>query len=109
MNAQKILLLCLICSITIGCSSNPETTCGQKVLLNNDGSLGSLQTRNHIIRLEIGEKFSILDLSGNPIALFLNKAELQKGYPRLYKDFETAIADIESGYSILDASMGTGH
>ncbi|MHC4395149.1 MAG: S41 family peptidase [Planctomycetota bacterium] len=72
-------------------------------------SLGSLQTRNGIIRLESDGKFSILDLSGNPIALFLNKAEFQKGYPRLYKDFETAIANIESGDIILDASMGTDH
>ena len=109
MVVQKIILVWLFCLIAISCSSNLQTTSCQKATLDNVANLGSLQTRNGIIRLELDGKFSILDLSGNPIALFLNEAEFQKDYPRLYKDFETAIANIESGDIILDASMGADH
>jgi hypothetical protein len=39
-------------------SSHSETTCRQKVTLNDSGNIGFLQTRNHIIHLETGSKFS---------------------------------------------------
>ena len=94
-----------MCIIVVGCSSNINTTCCQKMTLNDAASLGSLQTRNRIIRLETGGKFSILELSGNPIAVSLNRAEFQKQFPRLYEDFETTIAGNETGDLIIDASL----
>ena len=105
MNTQKIVLLCLICLIAVGCSSDLKTTSYQRTTLNNAASLGSLQTRNQIIRLETGGKFSILELSGRPIALSLSKTEFQKQFPRLYEDFETAIAGNKTGGFIIDASL----
>ena len=107
MSIRETTLLCVLCTIAFGCSSNSETTCYQKVTLNDSGKIGSLQTRNHIIRLEIGSKFSVLELSGNPIALSLSKTVFQNQFPKLFKDFETAVAKIESGEIVIDASMNT--
>lgn len=107
MKVREISLLCLICTIATGCSSNLKTTGCQKTTFSNAASLGFLQTRNQIIRLEMGGKFSILELSGNPIALSLSKAEFQTGFPKLYEAFETAIAGSEAGDVIIDASMNT--
>ena len=108
MIVRQTILLFVACAI-VGCSYGPNTTRQQEVILKNIPNLGSLQTRNHIIRLETGSKFSILDLSGLPIASSLTKAEFQEKFPQLYKDFETAIAKIEAGDIILDASMNTPH
>ncbi len=106
MNAQKTIFLCLICLIAVGCSSDLKTTSEQRTTLKNAANLGSLRTRNLIIRLEKGDKFSILELSGRPIALSLSKTEFQEQFPRLYEDFETAIADSETVDSvIIDASF----
>lgn len=105
MNRQESILLFILCTIAIGCSSNSEIICCQKVTLNDSGNIGSLQTRNRIIRLETAGKFSVFELSGKPVALSLNKTEFQNKFPKLYKDFETAVAKIESGEIIIDASM----
>jgi hypothetical protein len=105
MNTQKIILLCLICLIAVGCSSDLKNTPYQSTTLKKAANLGSIRTRNLIICLETGEKFSILELSGRPIALSMSKTEFQKQFPRLYEDFETAIADNKTGDFIIDASF----
>ena len=105
MSTQKSILLFILCTIAIGCSPDSEKIYSQKVTLNDSGGIGSLQTRNHIILLETAGKFSVFELSGKPVALSLNKTEFQNKFPKLYKDFETAVAKIESGEIIIDASM----
>jgi carboxyl-terminal processing protease len=68
-------------------------------------SLGSLQTRDRIIRLEIGSRISILDLSGQPIAMFLNETQLRSEFPELYEAFKNLLAIGQSEDLILDASI----
>ena len=105
MSTRENTLLCILCIVVIGCSSNSETSCCQKVTLNYSGNIGFLQTRNHIIRLETSDKFSVFELSGKPIVLSLNKTEFRNKFPKLYKDFETTVAKIATGEIIIDASM----
>ncbi len=107
MNTQKSLLLIILCTIAIGCSSDSEKISYQKITLNDSGDIGSLQTRNHIIRMETAGKFSVFELSGKPLSLSMNKTQFQNKFPKLYKAFETAVAKIESGEIIIDASMGS--
>ena len=107
MNTQKSILLFILCTIAIGCSSDSEKISYQKITLNDSGNIGSLKTRNHIIRLETAGKFSVLKLSGKPVALSMNKTQFQNKFPKLYKAFETAVAKIESGEIIIDASMNS--
>jgi len=71
---------------------------------NTTPSLGFLQTRKRIIRLETGGKFSILDLSGDPTSMSLSRSEFQEKFPRLYKNFETAIAAGVTEDITIDAS-----
>jgi len=105
MSTRENILFFILCTIAIGCSSNSETIYTQKITLDDSGNIGSLQTRNYIIRLETGSKFSVFELSGKPIALSLNKTEFQNKFPKLYKDLETAVAKIAAGDIIIDASM----
>ena len=107
MITQKSILLFILCTISIGCSSDSEKICYQKITLNDSGNIGSLQTRNHIIRMETAGKFSVFELSGKPLTLSMNKTEFQNKFPKLYKNVETAVAKIESGEIIIDASMGS--
>ena len=107
MTMRKIILMCTVCAIVVGCSSNLKTTSCQKTTLGNVASLGSLHSKNRIIRLEVGGKFSILEPSGNIIALSLNNAEFQEKFPQLYEAFETAIAGGEAGDITIDASVNT--
>ncbi len=55
--------------------------------------------------METTGKFSVLELSGKPVALSMNKTQFQNKFPKLYKAFETAVAKFESGEIIIDASM----
>jgi hypothetical protein len=106
MDSRKTIHLCLICLIAVGCSCGLETASDQRTTLKNAANIGSLRTRNLIIRLERGDKYSILELSGRPIALSLSKTEFQEQFPRLYEDFETAIADSEPvDFIMIDASF----
>ena len=107
MTTQKSILLFILCTIAIGCSPNSEKICSQKITLNDSGDIGSLQTRNHIIHLETAGKFSVFELSGKPVALSMDKTQFQNKFPKLYKNFETAVAKIESGEIIIDASMNS--
>lgn len=107
MSTQKSLLLFILCTIAIGCSSNSENFCYQKITWNDSGGIGSLQTRNRIIRMEAAGKLSVFELSGKPVALAMNKTEFQNKFPKLYKDFQTAVAKIETGEIIIDASMNS--
>jgi hypothetical protein len=57
-------------------------------------SLGSVLMRNHIIRLEHGEKFSVLTSDGQVLAHRLNTDEFQQEFPKLYEEINTGVADM---------------
>ena len=106
MYVQQIILVFIACAM-IGCASNPKDTCTQQATGNNVLSLGSLHTRNCIIRLEAGGRFSILAPDGNVVALSLSKSEFQDKFPQLYDVYETAVAGDGAEGIIIDASLNT--
>ncbi len=106
-NLRQVILLLTAIFILIGCSEDSQTTRPQQTALHNGKNLGTLQTREKIIRLETDGKFSILDLNGRPLALSLSKLEFQEKFPLLFKDFEKAIAHGELENITPDASLTT--
>ena len=104
MRVRQIILLFIACTI-LGCASHPKDTCTLQAAGSNVASLGSLHTRNCIVRLETGGKISILDLDGNVVALSLSKSEFQGKFPQLYEAYETAIASDGAEDIIIDASL----
>ncbi len=89
------------------CRSAPEAKSDPDIRLEESSivCLGSLHGRKVIVRLESGSEFSILDLEGNPIALSLSKSDFQARFPKLFEEFETAVADTKRQEIIIDASM----
>ena len=104
-NLRQFILLLTAIFILFGCSEDSQNMRSQQTALHNGKSLGTLQTREKIIRLETDGKFSILDLNRRPVALSLSKPEFQKNFPQLYQDFETALANREGENIIPDASL----
>lgn len=127
---RQIVSLWLLCLIAAGCNSSREKVAGADVCTSTDssdtvspdsaaanlaawpaaiagdtpGSFGFLQTRNSIIRLEAGPRFSLFELGGHPIALSLSKAEFRETFPRLYRAYESAVAESQTGSVTIDAS-----
>ena len=62
-NLRQFILYLTTALLLIGCSKQSQISSHS----NNGKNLGSLQTRDRIIRLETGGKFSILDLITGPI------------------------------------------
>ena len=100
MNLRQFILYLTVALLLTGCSEQSQISSHQS----NGKSLGSLQTREKIIQLETGGKFSILDLNGSPVALSLSKPEFQEKFPLLFRDFEKAIANGELEGITPDAS-----
>ncbi|OHB55036.1 MAG: hypothetical protein A2173_05990 [Planctomycetes bacterium RBG_13_44_8b] len=106
-NLRHLILLLTAALLLIGCSEDSQTTRPQQTALHNGKSLGTLQTREKIIRLETDGKFSVLDLNRRPVALSLSKSEFQEKFPQLYRDFEKAVAREELENITPDASLTT--
>ncbi len=126
MRLQSIVGSCLLCLIAVGCSSNTGADARKKTDLSNTvfpaptaadvtayqtqpaedapRPLGFLLTRESIIRIESGQRFSLFELSGRPIALSLSKAQLQDSFPRLHRAYESAVAESQTGSVTIDAS-----
>ena len=96
MSLRRTILIITAGLVCFGCFEQ-----SQKNIAGNSTSLGTLQTRNNIIRLETGDKYSVLDLQGNPVASSLTKQQFQEKFPQLYNDLEKAIAN---GEITIDAS-----
>jgi len=107
MDIRKLILLLTAVIILSGCSENSKTMRSQQAALNDGKTLGSLQTRDKIIRIEIDGSFSIFELNGRPLALSLNKSEFQNKFPQLYRDYEKAVANGELKNITPDASLTT--
>ena len=104
-NLRQVIFLLTAAFILFGCSEDSQMTRSQQTALNSGKSLGTLQTREKIIRLETDGKFSILDLNRRPVAVSLSKSELQEQFPQFYQDYEKATADREGENIIPDASL----
>ena len=127
MSPLRIISLCMVCVIVIGCSSYPQSNHSQEANsdrtihlnsaaedtavtqsgINTDDTLvlGYLRTRKLLVRLETGGKFSFFELSGYPIVLSLNKIEFREKFPRLYDTFVKGIADGELGNIVIYAGL----
>jgi len=114
MKLQKIafpVCLCVIgvcLSVPVGsCRKAPEAKSASESTLEQSSSvsLGSLHGKKVIVRLEPGSKFSILDAEGDPIALSLSKSDFQGRFPKLFEEFEKALAGADGQEVIIDASM----
>ncbi|MBN1125527.1 MAG: hypothetical protein JXA82_11000 [Sedimentisphaerales bacterium] len=69
-------------------------------------SLGSVRMRNHIIRLEHGEMFSVLTSDGQVLAYRLKTDEFQQKFPELYDEINSAVADmIFANPCLFDAGL----
>ena len=104
-NLRHTILLLTAAFIFIGCSEDSQTPSSRNTVTNNGKNLGTLQTREKIIRLETDGKFSILDLNGSPVALSLSKLDFQEKFPQLFQDYEKAIANGELENITPDASL----
>ena len=104
-NLRHLILLLTAALLLIGCSKDSQTPSSRNTIESNGKSLGTLQTRENIIRLETDGKFSILDSNGRPVAASLSKSEFQEQFPQLFQDFEKAIASGELKNIIPDASL----
>ena len=102
MSALKIVTLSLLSLAAVGCSACRETQ-GTDA----SDSLGSLRTRDVVVRLETGQRFSLFATDGSPIAVSLGKAEFQRRFPRVYHEYEKAVAAGELGDITIDASAHT--
>lgn len=107
MNIRQIILLLTVGLILTGCSEDSQTMRSQQTALNDGKTLGSLQTREKIIRIETDGNFSIFKLNGRALALSLNKSEFQNKFPQLYRDYEKALANGELTNITPDASLRT--
>jgi hypothetical protein len=107
MNIRQIILLLTATIILTGCSEDSQTMRSQQTALNGGKSLGSLQTREKVIRIETDGNFSIFELNGRTLALSLNKSEFQNKFPQLYRDYEKAVASGELANIAPDASLTT--
>ena len=107
MNLRQLILLLTIAIVLAGCSEESQTMRSQQTALNDGKTLGSLQTRDRIIRLETDGNFSIFKLNGRALALSLNKSEFQNKFPQLYRDYEKAVANGELENVTPDASLTT--
>ena len=83
------MILILLCGL-LGC----RTDMGLKAP--DDDSLGSLHTRDHVIRLEAGQRYSVFTADGQMLAQSLDVAQFQQQFPDLYEDLEKAVADTTS-------------
>ncbi len=127
---RQTVSLWLLCLIAAGCNSPREKVAGADVCTSTDssntvspdsaaanltgwraaiagdtpGSFGFLQTRNSIIWLEAGPRFSLFELGGHPIALSLSKAEFRESFPGLYRAYENAVARCHAESVTIDAS-----
>jgi len=104
---RQLILLLTVALILTGCSEESQTMRSQQTALNDGKSLGSLQTRDRIIRIETDGIFSVFELNGRPLALSLNKSEFQNKFPQLYRDYEKAVASGELEEITPDASLTT--
>ena len=104
MNIRQIILLLTATLILTGCSEDSKTVYPD---LKDGKTLGSLQTREKIIRIETSGNFSIFKLNGRALALSLNKSEFQNKFPELFRDYEKAVANGELSNIIPDASLTT--
>lgn len=105
MNIRQIIILLAAALILTGCSEDTQTMHSQKAALNGGKTLGSLQTRDRIIRIETNGNFSIFELNGRLLALSLNKSEFQNTFPQLYRDYEKAVANGQLTNITPDASL----
>jgi hypothetical protein len=102
MNIRQIILLLTAALILTGCSEDSKT---MNPTLNDGKTLGSLQTREKIIRIETSGNFSIFKLNGRALALSLNKSEFQNKFPELFRDYEKAVANGQLSNITPDASL----
>jgi hypothetical protein len=104
MDLRQIILLLTAALILTGCSEDSKTMNPT----HNDGkTLGSLQTRDRIIRIETDGNFSVFKLNGQTLALSLNKSEFENKFPQLYRDYEKAVANGQLSNITPDASLTT--
>ena len=104
MNIRQLILLLTAAIILAGCSEDSKT---MNPTLNHGKSLGSLQMREKVIRIETDGNFSVFELNGRALALSLNKSEFQNKFPQLYRDYEKAVANGELTNITPDASLTT--
>lgn len=107
MNLRQVILLLTAALILTGCSEDSQTMRSQQTAPNDGKSLGSLQTRDRIIRIGTDGNFSIFELNGRALALSLNKSEFQNKFPQLYRDYEKAVANGQLDKITPDASLTT--
>ena len=105
MNIRQFILFLTVALIFAGCSEDSQTMRSQQTALNDGKTLGSLQTRDRIIRIETDGNFSIFKLNGRALALSLNKSEFQDKFPQLYRDYEKAVANGQLTNITPDASL----